>query len=371
MWAYGPYVREIDIWADLFPELMIAAPLRKQRPPTDCQAFRGRNIKVKPRGEWGGVGTVAKLWAAARLPLTAVELWRALQYVDAIHVRCPGNLGLVGAFIAPIVSNRIVAKYAGQWSDYPAERSTFRLQKWVLRSRWWRGPVTVDGPAGGTRKHVIPFFTSVMDSSHRDRAQKASARRSTCDPLHMVFVGRLSTAKNVDVLLDAVATARSKGIGVKCTIVGDGPEKTRLERHAATLGISDVTFFAGGLSFDSVMAAYEEADVAVLASQTEGWPKEIAEAMAFGLVCIGSDCGLVSWMLGKGRGVLVPPRDAMRLADAIGGVAHAPAEHLQMGRRATLWARRYSIEGLRSALAELLAEQWGVKFPDRADSLSP
>lgn len=371
LWAYAPYAREIDIWADLFPEVLIAAPSRRQEPPPDCQAFCRPNIIVIPQGEWGGISIAAKLWAVARLPVTTLALWKTLRRADAIHVRCPGNLGLVGVLLAPIASNYLVAKYAGQWSDYPKEPFSFRLQKRILRSGWWKGPVTVYGPTGEAGKNLVSFFTSVMNSSHVDRACRSSEMRSIKGPIHVVFVGRLSVAKNVDVLLEAVASVRAKGMKVKCTLVGDGPQRDSLVGQAMKLGISDVTFFRGALPFDQVLAVYEEAHVAVLASQTEGWPKAIAEAMAFGLVCIGSNRGLVPWMLGEGRGLVVPPRDVEALATALAGVVGTPAQHLEMGRRASLWARRYSIEGLQSALAELLAEHWGVTLSVPGDASKP
>jgi glycosyltransferase involved in cell wall biosynthesis len=162
-------------------------------------------------------------------------------------------------------------------------------------------------------------------------------------------VGRLSRAKNVDVLLDALG-------GLPCTIVGDGPERESLEAKAAGLGVQ--ADFVGAVDFERVLALYETHDVLVLASETEGWPKAIVEAMAFGLVCIGSERGLIPQILGEGRGLAVPPRDVDALAAALRRIAASPDEARQMGERAAFFGQRYSLEDLREALQELMVAWW-------------
>jgi glycosyltransferase involved in cell wall biosynthesis len=100
--------------------------------------------------------------------------------------------------------------------------------------------------------------------------------------------------------------------------------------------------------------------VLVLASDNEGWPKALAEAMAFGLVCIGSDRGLMPWMLGEGRGIVVAPGDAQALAQALGSIVGSETMCREMSACAALWAQSYSLEGLREALRELFAAHWKV-----------
>jgi len=95
-----------------------------------------------------------------------------------------------------------------------------------------------------------------------------------------------------------------------------------------------------------------------LASDVEGWPKAIAEAMAFGVVCIGTAKGMMPQMLAEGRGLLVPPRDIEALATALQYVLDRPNEAIAMGHRAAEWAQRYSMEGLRNALRQLLTDRW-------------
>jgi glycosyltransferase involved in cell wall biosynthesis len=358
IYAYGPYAREIDIWADLFPRLAIAAPVRSEDPPGDCIPFTRSNIALIPQLETGGMSVSAKTRQILAVPSLLLGLGRAMTSADAIHVRCPGNLGLLGVVLAPIFSRYLVAKYASQWTG-PAETWTVALQRVLLRSRWWRGPVTVYGDWPNQPAHVVPFFTSILDDAQLERARAAANSKRPNGPLRVLYVGRLSRSKNVHVLVAALAKLRDEGTSFRAEIVGDGQERATLAAQIAREDLGSQIRLVGPVGFEDVLAFYENADVLVLASETEGWPKAIAEGMAFGLVCVGSDRGFVPQMLGEGRGICVVPGDASALAAALRGVAAAPEAYDPMRRAATGWACRYSLEGLQDSLRELFREHWG------------
>jgi glycosyltransferase involved in cell wall biosynthesis len=252
----------------------------------------------------------------------------------------------------------MVAKYAGQWDGYPGEPLTVRIQKAILRSRWWRGPVTVYGDAPGQAKHIVPFFTSVLTSAQIQRGAAAVLSRRERQPRRILFVGRLSVEKNVDCVLRAVASVSAEFPAIECTITGAGPHLSSLKALASELGIANQVTFTGAVPFNTVLSLYESSDILVLASQTEGWGKAVAEAMAFGLVCIGANAGFSRKMLADGRGVLVGPRDEPALAQALRHILANPAEYHEMRLRAAAWAQQFSLESLRAALQELLSRSW-------------
>ena len=321
LFAYGPYAREIDVWADLFPEVVITAPLRHGLPPDECSAFTRSNVSVFPLKETGGEALRAKLVQSLCVPVLIAGLCKVMRKADAIHVRCPGNLGLLGVLLAPLFSRRLVAKYAGQWNGYPGEPWTVRLQRALLRSRWWCGPVTVYGQWPAQPPKVTPFFTSILNHEQLGRAREAVRNRRNGDSLRLLYVGRLTASKNVDSLLEAAAILKSRGVRFSCAVVGDGPERPRLEARSSDYNLGRIVQFAGAVPFERVLEFYEWANVLVLTSETEGWPKAISEAMAFGLICIGSDRGIVPQMLSEGRGVVVSPRDVPSLVSALAEIA--------------------------------------------------
>ena len=358
IYAYGPYAREIDIWADLFPRLAIASPVRSGDPPGDCIPFSRSNIELVPQRETGGTTASAKLRQLLAVPSLLLGLGRAMASADAIHVRCPGNLGLLGVILAPLFSQYIVAKYTSAWAGYPTEPWTWRLQRALLRSFWWRGPVTVYGGTSNQSENVISFFTSVLNEKQLARAGSAASKAKVNDPMRLLYVGRLSVGKNVDVLISAVAALKSQGIASTCMIVGEGPQRPALEAQIAAFGLRDYVELVGGVSLDCVLDYYERADICVLVSESEGWGKATAEAMAFGLICIGSNQGFALEMLGEGRGICVPPGDVSALTAVLCAIAARPEAYESMRREAAAWASRYSLQGLQNSLRELLRIHW-------------
>jgi glycosyltransferase involved in cell wall biosynthesis len=368
LFAYGPYVLEMDMWAQIFDRIVIAAPCRKELPPGDCLPFTSAGISVHRISETGGETFGAKLRQILMVPKLVAELCAVMKDADAIHVRCPGNLGLLGAVLAPLFTERRIAKYAGQWSGFAAEPRTVSLQRWLLRSRWWGAPVTVYGAHDNQPPHVISFFTSILDDAQMARARNAAESRGplTGPYLHVVYVGRLSQQKNVDTLIEAVAALRNEGLILECTIIGDGAEGPALRALASASSAADRIYFTGAIPLDDVLAYYEKTDVLVLASSTEGWGKSIVEAMAFGMICIGSSDGPVPEMFSHGRGLTITPRDTRALADHLRALALDPAKFMDSRKAAATWGQQYSLSGLRNALRELLDSQWHGGVRNRA-----
>ena len=368
--AYGPYVREIEMWADLFPEIRLAAPLRESLPPGDCLPIRSDNVRVAPKIEAGGQGPLGKLAYLWKLPLLAWQLIPDLVWSDAVHVRNPGNLGLIGVLLTPLFKRRMVSKYAGQWISFPGEPFTVRLQKRLLASRWWRGPVTVYGEWDRQPSHVIPFFSSAMSESQLAHARIVARSKTFAGPLRVLYVGRLSRPKNVDVLLQALAIANSGGANLTCTIIGTGSELDRLQDLARDLEIDSQVEFRGGLRYELVLEQFEQAHILVLVSESEGWPKAVMEGMAYGLVCIGSNRGLLPQLLGDHRGFVVPAGDAGALASVLLRVTHDPQVHASLSASAAPWAQKFSLEHLRDEIRTLLERTWGCQLGYTAENIT-
>lgn len=362
-WSYEPYVLEMNVWNELFDQLIVVAPHDQGPPPKFWAPYQNSaKISVIPYRRDKGRGLDQAPSSPWEFPRMLLALAQAARQSDAFHVRAPGSIALCGALLLPLLQRRLIAKFAGQWTGYPGEARTVRWQRALLQSRWWRGPVTVYGEWPEQPPHVIPFFTSVLNAEQTARARVAATAKQNDSwqqrNVRLLFVGRLSVAKNVSALLKALAQLKADGITVALDIVGDGPERDALERMTDEWELRDRVRFAGGLDFARVLDFYERADVLALVSETEGWPKAIAEAMAFGLVCIGSERGLVPWMLSEGRGLTIPPGDADALATCLRQIVADPARYQAMAQRAAAWSRKYSLEGLRDALRQLLNRCW-------------
>jgi glycosyltransferase involved in cell wall biosynthesis len=181
-------------------------------------------------------------------------------------------------------------------------------------------------------------------------------------PLRVLFSGRLAPEKRVNILLEATKIALDKGVDLELTVVGNGNERENLQQLSNKLGIQDKINFIGDLPYEKSLKWFEWADCLVLPSQqSEGWPKVIAEAMCYGVICVGVSHGQVSSML-EGKGILIEKGSSVEIANALVNISNNPNKYLNIGQLASKWSMQYSLEGLRDELIKLLSKQWKVSF---------
>ena len=165
--------------------------------------------------------------------------------------------------------------------------------------------------------------------------------REPQQPLRVLFVGTLAQLyKAPDLLIDAVALCRRRGIRLHLTIVGDGGFRPQLEKQAKRLGIAQDVLFRGQLNAVGVREELMRAELYVLPSHTEGLPRAMIEAMAVALPCIGSTVGGIPELLAGED--LVPPRDVNALARKLEDVARDPERMRRMSERNLVKAQEYN-----------------------------
>jgi glycosyltransferase involved in cell wall biosynthesis len=181
-------------------------------------------------------------------------------------------------------------------------------------------------------------------------------------PRHdVVAVGRLAPAKGLDVLVDALALLARRRPGVSAAIVGEGPERSALERRIESSG-APVTLL--GLRDEAqTLALLARATVATLPcvvapdGDEDGIPVSLMEAMAAGVPVVSTPVGGIAELLEDGQaGVLVPSGDPVSLATAIGRLLDDPAvraRYAAAGRAAV--AARHEIGACARRLAAVLS----------------
>jgi glycosyltransferase involved in cell wall biosynthesis len=166
-----------------------------------------------------------------------------------------------------------------------------------------------------------------------------------------VFVGRLVDWKAVDLLLEAFARASAR-VHMRLLVIGDGPERARLEELAGRLGLTSVVqsgepsacTFSGWMSQADCAACLRASDVLVLPSLREAGGAVVLEAMAAQLPVIATAWGGPMDYLDKSCGLLIEPasREAFieGLSNAMLQLALNPEQRLAMGRAGRLKAER-------------------------------
>ena len=162
----------------------------------------------------------------------------------------------------------------------------------------------------------------------------------------VVSVARLVEEKAHDTLLRAAASA---GPPVALVLVGDGPERARLEALARELRARVV--FTGAIEWKRIIEMYVASDIFALVSRHEPWGVVVNEAASCGLPLVLSDhVGAAHDLLRSGEnGVLVPPDDVAATATALTELAADDAERRSFGRRSREivagWGYSDSVEG--------------------------
>jgi glycosyltransferase involved in cell wall biosynthesis len=146
-------------------------------------------------------------------------------------------------------------------------------------------------------------------------------------PLRLVTVGRLVEVKGFDLLVRALGGAVHDGLDATLTIVGAGPERSRLEALVAENNLGARITFAGALGEEALLGKLAEADAFVSASRKEGFGVAIVEALATGLPVLATLSGGPDEIVTEDDGMLVAPDDIAALSAALLGLASGIARY--------------------------------------------
>jgi glycosyltransferase involved in cell wall biosynthesis len=158
------------------------------------------------------------------------------------------------------------------------------------------------------------------------------ARRGPTAPLRLLTVARLERRKGIETLLGALARLAGGEPAIELTIVGDGPDRDRIVRRAAELGVDGAVTMAGAVAEDEVTRFYERADAFCLPSSAEGVPIVLMEAMASRLPVVATAIAGVRELVRDGEsGLVVPAGDDLALADALRRLIDDPELGARLG----------------------------------------
>jgi glycosyltransferase involved in cell wall biosynthesis len=152
----------------------------------------------------------------------------------------------------------------------------------------------------------------------------------------IVSVGNLAARKRHADLISALALLRGRHPGLRCVIVGDGPEHDRLAALAHSLVVDDLVEFRGALEPSRALAAAWGSTLFVLPSVDEAFGVAYVEAMAGAVPAIGcaGEDGPEEIAAAGGGIVLVPPRDPRALASEIESLLRDPERLDALSRQA-------------------------------------
>jgi len=217
----------------------------------------------------------------------------------------------------------VTALARSRWRRAAVAAALARSDRIVCVSEAIRDAVIRAFPRHRDRIVFIPNGVAAADPPHRPRRRGA--------PLTAITVGSLVPRKRLDTVLHAVASLPRED-AVQVLVVGDGPQRSELERLASSLGLVRRVRFTGMVAPEEVPRRLATADVFVLASESEGRPNALLEAMAAGLPVVATRIPGVRELVDHGvTGFLFDVGDAAGLAAALGRLRDDPGLRARLG----------------------------------------
>lgn len=352
--GYGPYVREMNLWLRHVDSVRVVAPVRAEQFSAIDVIYEHRDLSVKSVPRFDFITPLNAVMSVSLLPLVLARIFFAMCWADHIHIRCPGNMGLLACFVQLLFPWKAKsAKYAGNWDPNSHQPRSFRIQRWLLSNQYLTRNmrVMVYGKWPKWSRNLRSLFTATY---HVDEFGAPTPVRPLTGTMRMLFVGALSRGKQPIIAARALKVLHDRGFEARLDFFGEGVERGSVEAYAAQNGLASFVKLHGNVSGDALKEAYRTAHFLVFPSQSEGWPKAVAEAMAWGCVPITTPVSCVPYMLAFGlRGALVSA-DPECIAEAIQTYVSAPEKYCAAARNAMEWSRQFTLESFEIEIVRLL-----------------
>ncbi len=262
---------------------------------------------------------------------------------DVIHLCSPGPAGVGAWLLARVLELPVLGSYHTELAAYAGLRSGMaQLEALAAMAlgTFYRACGVVLSPSPATDERLLALGIDAAHIGRWDRgvdlARFDPALRTPgllpADSINVLYAGRLTKEKGVDLLADAFLAARWRDPRLHLVLAGGGPEEEPLRER-----LGDHATFLGWLGGSDLAHAYASADAFMFASQTDTFGQVLLEAQASGLPVVAAKAGGPATLIEHGQTGLLAAPDADALADKLISLVSSPllAERL---RRAALTA---------------------------------
>jgi glycosyltransferase involved in cell wall biosynthesis len=351
--AYAPYVREMNIWTKYVDKVIIVAPESKsQKTPIDIH-YEHENIEFVSVAGFDVLDLKSIFSTFFKIPEICWKIYYAMQKADHIHLRCPGNIGLLASLVQILFPNKTkTAKYAGNWDSKSKQPLSYKLQKWILSNTFLTRnmQVLVYGQWEESSKNIKPFFTA----TYHEADKLPIVTKDLQQKIRFVFVGTLVSGKNPLYAIQIVEALHKNGFDVALALYGEGTKRKKLEDYVSQNNLENIISLEGNQTQESVKNAYKQSHFVILPSESEGWPKAVAEGMFWGCVPVATQISCVPYMLDYGnRGVLLEI-DLEKDVNQLKAVLKNEIDYQSKSEKASDWSRKYTLDVFEEEIKKLL-----------------
>ncbi len=351
--AYSPYERELEIWAKYSDEIFFSCPvwledrglLITEFPFNVSEIFETKSFNIK------SLKNIIK--AVSFSFFNFRQIYKAMKIADHIHLRCPGNIGLMGCIMQIFFPSKPkTAKYAGNWDMNAKQPFSYKIQKWILNNTFLTRniKVLVYGEWENTSKNIKPFFTA----SYSENEKEPITARHFDDDINFMFVGTLSNGKQPMYAIKLIEKLIDFNPNIRLSIFGHGLEKEKILNYIEEKKLNENIFLVGNKPKEEIKKEYQKNHFVILPSLSEGWPKVVAEGMFWGCLPVATQVSCVPNMLAnEERGVLL----SLNLNDDVQKLTALLLnfnEYTKRVNKAVDWSRNYTLDSFENEIMKLL-----------------
>ncbi|MEI6215257.1 MAG: glycosyltransferase [Desulfuromonadales bacterium] len=351
---------KIALFTDTLDEINGVAITIKRLISTACS--RGVELTVITSGENSGneISGVKKFTSVGdfvlpeypELKLNFPPILDVMDFVERegftrIHVSTPGTVGLLGLLIARLMNIPVAGTYHTDIPQYVRSLTNDEFLEQVAWSYmiWFYGQMEeVMVPSVGTREQLVSHGLAAdrmkplprwVDTDVYSPDMRNSSfwknRGSGLGSIVLLYVGRVSREKGLEMLSEAFRELVASGAPVALAVIGDGPYREEMEAALAAFP----AMFTGYLSGEQLQCGYASADLFVFPSATDTFGNVVLEAQASGLPVIVSDAGGPCELMVNGEtGAVFRADSTADLVRAIRAMISDPEKLSLMGKMA-------------------------------------
>jgi glycosyltransferase involved in cell wall biosynthesis len=286
--GFEPVVRELDSISNLFDQIIWLGYSQKES-KTAMSIPLSANIKLVTMPSSGGTGILAKVQILMYYLIYFIYILRYLPGITHLHSRAPSHPALIAMWLSKKM-NTIICwhKYAGSWNE-PNPPKSYAFQRRYLASIHKNNVFgTINGKWPNQEKHLITFENPCLFEAELAKARTIAASKNFENKLTLLFVGNLSAFKGILQLVKALEMIDDTDRFEHLYIAGDGAMKNELIQLAQKSHKIKISVL-GAVNRDELVKLYSNAHVNILPSESEGFPKVIAEGAAYGCIPLVTD----------------------------------------------------------------------------------
>ncbi|WP_395063660.1 glycosyltransferase [Flavobacterium sp.] len=352
-YAYSPYVNELEIWAKYSSSISFSCPIWYDDKGLLISKINFPIESITPIDEFNMKSFSGIIKGFQHLFSTLFKLFSTIKKTEHLHLRCPGNIALLGCIVQILFPNKYkTAKYAGNWDPKSSQPISYKLQKFILENTFITKncKVLVYGKWKNSSKNIKSFFTA----TYLEKEKEPILDKTLDQVIQFTFVGTLVKGKRPLYAIKLVEKLKSLNKNVQLSLYGNGYDNASLQEYCEHNNLKNTIIFKGNQPKDVIKKAYQESHFVILPSKSEGWPKAIAEGMFWGALPIATNISCVSYMLNNNKRGIMLTMNLEKDVEKISALLNNEISYNEKRNEAIEWSRQFTVDYFESEIKLLL-----------------